>query len=121
MLTGLGALARSDEAKEQVKERALDAPHKVKVKVRMEAPYTADVPLQVVCYFKYTPEGVMRMSGAPVELDKHLGGAIAPLRERVEFAGDDLETILITPPAVAIKAKSLLLIGLWYDATLTFD
>src|SRR5260370_20453031 len=71
MLTGLGALARSDEAKEQVKERALDAPHKVKVKVRMEAPYTADVPLQVVCYFKYTPEGVKRMSGAPVDLDKH--------------------------------------------------
>jgi hypothetical protein len=112
MLTGLAALARPDEAKEQVKEKALDAPHEVKVKVRMEGPYTADVPLQVVCYFKYTPEGAKRMSGAPVELDKQLGGVIGSLRERGEFVGDQLETILITPPKDSIKAKALLLVGL---------
>jgi hypothetical protein len=112
LLAGLGALARSDEAKEQVKEKALDAPHEVKVKVRMEGPYTADVPLQVVCYFKYTPEGAKRMSGAPVELDKQLGGAIASLRERGEFGEDQLETILLTPPRDSIKAKALLLVGL---------
>src|SRR5712671_3472407 len=121
MLTGLAALARPDEAKEQVKEKALDAPHAVKVKVRMEGPYTADVPLQVVCYFKYTPEGAKRMSGAPVELDKHLGGVIASLRERGEFNGDDLETLLITPPDGSIKAKALLLIGLGDEATLSLD
>jgi hypothetical protein len=112
MLTGLAALARPDEANEQVKEKALDAPNNVKVKVRMEGPYTADVPLQVVCYFKYTPEGAKRMSGAPVELDKHLGGVIASLRERGEFGGDQLETLLITPPKDSIKAKALLLVGL---------
>jgi Cytosol aminopeptidase family, N-terminal domain len=111
-LAGLGALAWSDEAKDQVKEKALDGPHMVKVKVRMEGPYTADVPLQVVCYFKYTPEGARRMTGAPVELDKRLGGVIASLRERGEFVGDQLETILITPPRDAIKAKALLLVGL---------
>jgi hypothetical protein len=96
MLTVLAVPARPDEAKEQVKEKALDAPHDVKVKVRMEGPYTADVPLQVVCYFKYTPERAKRMSGAPVELDKHLGGVIASLREptycatqrKSLFAGD---------------------------------
>jgi hypothetical protein len=108
MLAGLGALARSDE----VKEEALDAPNKVKVKVRMEGPYTADVPLQVVCYFKYTPEGAKRMGGAPVELDKRLGGVIASLRERGEFVGDQLETFLIIPPKDSIKAKALLLVGL---------
>ena len=108
VLAGLGALARSDE----VKETALDAPNKVKIKVRMEGPYTADVPLQVVCYFKYTPEGAKRMGGAPVELDKRLGGVIASLRERGEFVGDQLETILITPPKDSIKAKALLLVGL---------
>jgi len=108
MLAGLGALARSDE----VKEEALDGPNQVKVKVRMEGPYTADVPLQVVCYFKYTPERAKRMSGAPVELDKHLGGVIASLRERGEFVGDQLETLLITPPKDSIKAKALLLVGL---------
>jgi hypothetical protein len=111
-LAGLGALAESGEGKGQVKEQAFDAPNQVKVKVRMEGPYTADVPLQVVCYFKYTPERAGRMSGAPVELDRHLGGVIASLRERGEFVGDQLETLLITPPRDSIKAKALLLIGL---------
>jgi hypothetical protein len=84
----------------------------VKIKVRMEGPYTADVPLQIVCYFKYTPEGAKRMSGAPVELDKKLGGVIASLRGRGEFPGDRLETLCITPPKGSIKAEALLLIGL---------
>src|SRR5437588_7038785 len=119
LLAGIGALARSDEAKDQVKEKAFDAPHKVNVKVRMEGPYTADVPLQVVCYFKYTPEGARRMSGAPVELDKRLGGVIASLRERGEFVGDQLETLLITPPKDSIKAKALLLVGLGDEDTLS--
>jgi Cytosol aminopeptidase family, N-terminal domain len=112
MLAGLVALVRSDGAKQEVKEEAFDAPHRVKVKVRMEGPYTADVPLQVVCYFRYTREGAKRMSGAPVELDKRLGGVIASLRERGEFVGDQLETLLITPPKGSIKAKALLLVGL---------
>src|SRR5207244_3674185 len=93
-------------------EKAFDAPNKLKIKVRMEGPYTAEVPLQIVCYFKYTPEGAKRMSGAPVELDKKLGGLIASLRERGEFAGDELETLWITPPNGSIKAKALLLVGL---------
>src|SRR5262245_14527424 len=77
LLAGEAGIA--DEAG-QVKEKVLEALHGVTVKVRMEGPYTADVPLQVVCYFKYTPERVKRMSGAPVELDKKLGGVIASLR-----------------------------------------
>jgi hypothetical protein len=109
ILTGL---AWADETPDKVKEKALDAPNKIKIKVRMEGPYTADVALQVVCYFKYTPDGAKRMSGAPVELDKRLGGVIASLRERGEFAGDQLETLLITPPKDSIKAKALLLVGL---------
>ncbi len=112
LLAGLATLARSDDGKDGVKEKAIEAPNKVKLRVRMEGPYTADVPLQVVCYFKYTPEGAKRMGGAPVELDKRLGGVIGSLRERGEFVGDQLETILITPPKDSIKAKALLLIGL---------
>src|SRR5215813_4283705 len=87
-----------------VKEVDLAATDDVTVKLRMEGPYTADVPLQVVCYFKYTPDGAKRTTGAPVELDKELGGVIGTLRERNEFAGGALETILITPPAKSIKA-----------------
>jgi hypothetical protein len=112
LVTGFGALARSDEGKDEVKEKALAAPNNVQVKVRMEGPYTADVPLQVVCYFKYTPEGAKKMTGAPVELDKRLGGVIGALRERGEFVGEQLETLLIIPPKESIKAKALLLVGL---------
>src|SRR2546430_11945105 len=111
VLCVVGALSGA-EAPAAVKEKALEAPHGLTIKVRMEGPYTADVPLQVVCYFKYTPEGAKKMSGAPVELDKRLGGVIASLRERGEFAGDQLETLLITPPRDSIKAKALLLVGL---------
>jgi hypothetical protein len=121
LLAGFGVLARSDEGKDEVKEKALDAPNNVKVKVRMEGPYTADVPLQVVCYFKYTPEGAKRMSGAPVELDKRLGGVIGALRERGEFVGDQLETILITPPTSSIKAKALLLVGVGDEDALSLN
>src|SRR5437870_2368655 len=106
---------------QEVKEKAFDAPHNVKIKVRMEGPYTADVPLQIVCYFKYTPEGVKRMSGAPVELDKKLGGVIASLRERGEFAGDRLDTLCITPPKNSIKTKALLLVGLGDEASLSLQ
>ena len=102
-----------------IKEQVVEATDMVKIKVRMEGPYTADTPLQVVCYFKYSAEGVKRMAGAPVELDKHLGGVIASLRQRGEFVGNDLETILITPQPGSIRAKSLLLIGLGDEATLS--
>lgn len=104
---------------QDVKEKVFDAPNKVKIRVRMEGPYTADVPLQIVCYFKYTPEGAKRMTGAPVELDKKLGGVIASLRERGEFAGHRLETICITPPRHSIKAKALLLVGLGSEEDLS--
>jgi Cytosol aminopeptidase family, N-terminal domain len=104
---------------QDVKEKAFDAPNKVRIKVRMEGPYTADVPLQIVCYFKYTPEGAKRMSGAPVELDKELGGVIASLRERGEFIGDEGETLLIIPPKNTIKAKGLLLVGLGAEDNLS--
>ena len=106
-------------AGQDVKEKVFDAPNKVKIKLRMEGPYTADVPLQIVCYFKYTPEGVKRMSGAPVELDKELGGVIESLRERGEFVGDELETLCITPPKGTIKAQALLLIGLGPEENLS--
>ena len=118
LLAGMLAPARSEDGSE-VKERAFDGPAGVKVKVRMEGPYTADVPLQVVCYFKYTREGTKRMTGAPVELDKRLGGVIAALRERGEFVGDELETLVITPPKDSIKAKALLLIGLGEEESLS--
>jgi len=117
LLTELGSPARSDE----VKEKSLAAPHDVNIKVRMEGPYTADVPLQVVCYFKYTPLGAKKMFDAPVELDKRLGGVIASLREGGQFVGEQLETISIIPPAHSIEAKALLLVGLGDEDALSLN
>jgi hypothetical protein len=113
--------AAAQAADQTVKEEVLNAPNDVKIKVRMEGPYTADTPLQIVCYFKYTPEGAARMRGAPVELDKELGGVIGSLRSRGEFTGDELETLLIVPPANTVKAKRLLLIGLGDESSLSLD
>jgi hypothetical protein len=112
---------RPEAAAQDVKEQRLQAPHGVTIKVRMEGPYTADTPLQVVCYFKYSPEGAKRMSGAPFELDNRLGGVIASLRERGEFVGDQLETLLISPPKDSINAEALLLVGLGDESALSLE
>jgi leucyl aminopeptidase len=110
---------RPEVVAQDVKEQSIGAPHGVGIKVRMEGPYTAETPLQVVCYFKYTPDGAKRMTGAPVELDKELGGIIAALRERGEFEGAELETLLLIPPKGSIKAKALLLVGLGEEDSLS--
>jgi leucyl aminopeptidase len=121
LLAGLAGPGGAGDQKTAVKEKAIAAPHGVTVKVRMEGPYTADIPLQVVCYFKYTPDGAKKMTGAPVELDKKLGGVIASLRERGEFVGDEGETLLVIPPKDSIKAKALLLVGLGDEGALSLD
>jgi Cytosol aminopeptidase family, N-terminal domain len=104
-----------------VKEQLIEGPHSIHIRARMEGPYTADTPLQTVCYFKYTKDGAKRMTGAPVELDKRLGGVIDSLRTRGEFQGAPLETILIRPKDGTIKAKSLLLIGLGDESQLSLN
>ena len=60
LLAGLAGLGPSADDKQRSRRSRSTAPHGVTVKVRMEGPYTADVPLQVVCYFKYTPAGRRR-------------------------------------------------------------
>ena len=89
--------------------------------VRMQGPYDADVPLQIVCYFEKTPTSDAKLFGAPVELDQRLGGVIASLRDRGEFKGDSFETMLIEPLDGSIKPKRLLLIGLGNEAQLSLE
>jgi hypothetical protein len=101
------------------KEEKIPGPNGLTIVVRMQGPYDADVSLQVVCYFKHKPAGDTT-KGAPVELDKRLGGVIQSLRNRGEFVGDELETLLLDTRG-AIPAKRLLLIGMGDDASLTLD
>src|SRR5215470_5629367 len=100
-------------------EEKFAGPNGLTLTVRMQGPYDAEVPLQVVCYFK-PKKGGDTLKGAPVELDKRLGGVIANLRDRGEFAGDELETLVIDTKRM-IPAKMLLLIGLGDEKDLTPD
>jgi hypothetical protein len=120
LLVGLAASARPEGEKKAVKEKSLDAPGGLTIKVRMEGPYDADTPLQIVCYFKHKKSGD-RTLGAAVELDKKLGGVIASLRNRGEFVGDELETLLLAPPKDTIKPKLLLLVGLGDEDSLSLE
>jgi hypothetical protein len=105
---------------DEAKEIALDAPNKLTVKVRMEGPYDAETSLQVVCYLKHNVSGDKTLDAA-VELNERLRGVISSLRNRGEFAGDELETLLLTPPRHTIKPKLLLLVGLGDEALLSLD
>ncbi|MDB5305950.1 MAG: Cytosol aminopeptidase family, N-terminal domain [Gemmataceae bacterium] len=118
---GAAPPARADDPAKPPAETKLAGPDGLSVIVRMQGPYDADVPLQVVCYFKRTADSDKRMAGAPVELDKRLGGLIGSLRARGEFAGDDLETVLIDVPEGTIKPRQLLLIGIGDEASLSLD
>lgn len=105
---------------QEVRERRLEAPNELTMKVRMEGPYSADTPLQVVCYFEHKPSGDKTL-GAAVELDRQLGGVIAALRNRGEFTGKALETLLLTPPKNTIKPQRLLLVGLGEESSLSLE
>lgn len=120
LLTGLATSARPEDEKKEVKEKSLDAPSGLTIKVRMEGPYDADTPLQIVCYFKHKKAGDKTL-GAAVELDKRMGGVVASLRNRGEFVGDELETALLTPPKDTIKPKLLLIVGLGDEDSLSLE
>src|SRR5260221_14067098 len=92
------ATISADDPAKAPAETKLPGPDGLPVIVRMQGPYDADVPLQIVCYFKRTESSDQRMAGAPVELDKRLGGVIGALRSRGEFSGEALETLLIEVP-----------------------
>jgi hypothetical protein len=119
-IVGFPLQASDEPAQEKVKQKAFDAPNGLTIKVRMEGPYDADTPLQVVCYFKHKQSGDKTL-GAAVELDKRLGGVIASLRNRGEFVGDELETVLLTPPKDTIKPKLLLIVGLGDEDSLSLE
>jgi hypothetical protein len=118
LLMGLAAPVRSDGEKKDVREESFAAPNGVTVKVRLQAPYEMDTPLQVVCYFKHKMSGDTT-TGSAAEMDRRLSGAVASLRNRGEFVGEELETLLLTTVDGTIKPKRLLLVGLGDEKNLS--
>ncbi len=100
-------------------EEKIAGPDGLTLTVRMQGPYDADVPLQIVCYFA-PKKGGDTLKGAPVELDKRLNGVIGNLRDRGDFAGDELETLVLDTGG-KIPAKQLLLIGLGDQASISLE
>jgi leucyl aminopeptidase len=119
VFVGVAAHVLADD-NQAVKEVTLKAPNNVTIRLRMEGPYDADVPLQSVCYFKHKDAGD-NMLGAALELDTRLSGAISSLRNRKEFTGEELETLLVQPSKNSLKPKLLLLIGLGDEASLSLE
>lgn len=103
-----------------VLEKTFDAPNGLKVSVKTIAPYAQPADLQIVCLFKHKAEGDTYIE-AMKDLDDKLGGLLSSLRNRGEFVGELGETILLEPPAGAIAAKHLLLIGLGDEKNLSLD
>ncbi len=86
-------------------------PNGLKVMVRVMLPQEQETELLFLCFFKHKPQGDTVLSTIQ-KFDDRMGGLIASLRNRGEFAGEELETMLINPPAGSLKAKRLMLIGL---------
>lgn len=92
-------------------EKSFDGPDGLKVKVRVMVPQDQETDLLFLCFFKHKERGDTVLATIQ-KFDERLGGLIASLRNRGQFHGDELETILINPPAGSIKAKKLMLLGL---------
>lgn len=101
-------------------EQSFDAPHGLKVSVKMIGPYSQSADLQIVCAFQHKAGGDTYI-GAMKDLDDKLGGLLSSLRNRGEFAGALGETILLTPPKGSIVAQRLLVIGLGEEKDLSLD
>ena len=107
-------------AQQAVPQQSFEAANQLKVTVKEIAPYAQETELQIVSLFKHKATGDTLISSAAA-LDKDLGGFITAIRDRGEFVGNELETLLIVPPPNRIKPKLLLLIGLGEESNLSLD
>ena len=100
----------------------------VEVAAAVEGPATEKTPLQIACLFEYTEGDIFRSPPAlapalngMVHLDQALHGQITELRQSGAFVGRRYETMLLVPPAGAIGATKLLLVGLGKRSDFTPD
>lgn len=109
--------ARADDVP---KEQSFQAPHEMKMNVKMIGLVAQTTDLQIVCVFKHKPGGDTLVD-ALTDFNAKLGGLLSAVRDRGEFVGELGETFLFLPPAGAITPKQVLLIGLGDEKDLSLD
>jgi hypothetical protein len=101
-------------------EKTFDAPHGMKVGVKMVGPYAQATDLQIICVFKHKGSGDTYIA-AMKDLDEKLGGLLSSIRNRGEFTGELGETIVFVPPVGSTLAKRFLVIGLGDESQLSME
>src|SRR6202022_4051004 len=119
VLGGVGSVFATD-ADSAPAEKTFDAPHGLKVSVKMIGPYSEPADLQIICLFKHKATGDTYQNAAK-DTDEHLHGILSALRNRGEFVGELGETFLFTPPSGSIPAKRFMVIGLGEEKDLSLD
>jgi hypothetical protein len=122
MLLVLGGVEASfaTEANTAPAEKTFEAPHGLKVSIKMVGPHTEPTDLQIITLFKHKASGDT-YQGAAKDTDEHLHGILSALRNRGEFVGELGETFLFTPPNGSIPAKRFMVIGLGEEKDLSLD
>jgi Cytosol aminopeptidase family, N-terminal domain len=122
MLLVLGGVEAffATEANTAPAEKTFEAPHGLKVSIKMVGPYTEPADLQIITLFKHKASGDT-YQGAAKDTDEHLHGILSALRNRGEFVGELGETFLFTPPNGSIPAKRFMVIGLGEEKDLSLD
>lgn len=120
VLVVAGLWVGSAPATDAPPEKTVEAPHGMRVSVKMIGPVTQTTDLQVICVLKHDPAGDKYIE-AMSDFNDKLGGLLSNLRERGEFVGDAGETLLFTPPANSITPKQVLLIGVGDEQALSLD
>jgi hypothetical protein len=92
-------------------------PAPFKVTVLVKGPADTQTELQIFCLFRSTPENALH--GSLIEMDEKFHGVLSRIRKPGLFGGELGETVLLTPPAGAVGAKKILIIGLGDSSTFT--
>jgi hypothetical protein len=114
---GSAAPSRADDV---AQEQSFQAPHEMKMSVKMIGPVTQTADLQIVCVFKHKPGGDTLIE-AMQDFNDKLGHVLSTVRDRGEFVGELGETFLFLPPAGSITPKKVLLVGLGDEKDLSLD
>lgn len=89
----------------------------VRFEVQPISPANMRTALQVVCFFDWRKNRVM--TGGSGELDHQLGHVLLTLRQEDHFRGEELESLLLNPPAGQVSPEKILLMGLGDPASLS--